>query len=383
MSGPFFFMIISKIQFKNFRNLNLTFEPDASFNLILGENGAGKSNLLDAFYHLALGKTFKPYALKCNINFKSNAQFAVIDSEVNEAGKTTELKIIFANQEGAERKRFEVNGKATTRARFTQHLDVILFAPHNINLLIGSPDLRRAELDDFASLCDYKYAAYINEYQTVIRNRNRLLKCISEGTARVDQLPYWDNKMVNLGSYLVASRLHIFSVLQPLVSKLANEHFQGELDGVQLNYLSKFTRSDLDISQPFASLESDVRQTYERLLATGRDKELNSRQSQYGPHKDDFEMLHQGNDLKIFGSRGQQRIATFLLKFAMWQYLAELKQRKPLILLDDIMSELDERNRRLLENMITEIDTQTFITTTHASDYSEKFRHKPKVLQLT
>lgn len=375
-------MIISKIQFKNFRNLNLTYEPSPGFNLILGENGAGKSNLLDAIYHLALGKTFKPYAITNNINLKSKAEFALISSEINDKDSSKELKIIFATKDDQERKRLEVNTKPTTRAKFTQNLDVILFAPHNINLLIGTPDIRRSEIDDFASLCDYKYATYIHEYQNIVRNRNRLLKSIALGEASIKQLSYWNSKLITLGSYIIVKRLTILDILKPLIKALADTYFKGELDGLELNYLSKFMIPDLDLKQSETDLIREIAAVYDTFLTAGIDKEINSKQSQYGPHKDDLEMRHEGNDLKLFGSRGQQRLATFMLKLAMWQYLGDLKHHKPIILLDDVMSELDARNRLRLEQIIANMGTQTFITTTHAGDYSENFRTQLQILNL-
>lgn len=375
-------MVITEIQLKNFRNLNLSFLPSAGYNLVLGENGSGKSNLLDAIYHLALVKTFKPYSLKNNIDFRTEADFAIISTKMNLDGRSKDLKIVFSASDLGERKRLELNAKPTVRSRFIHNLDVVLFAPHNINLLIGSPDLRREELDDFASVCDYKYAIYIQEFKEIIRNRNRLLKAIFEGKAQESQLGYWDGRMLDLGSYLIAMRILIMNRLRPLILELAEQYFKGELEQLELNYLSKLYEPDPDGPTDLESIRSGVLAKYRHKVNNGREKEINSRQSQYGPHKDDFEILHQGNDLKVFGSRGQQRIATFLLKLAMWYYLAELKKDRPVILLDDLMSELDSRNRSLVEKIITTINTQTFITTTHANDYSPKFRTKMKLLKL-
>ncbi len=378
-------MLITELQLKNFRNLNFNIKPAAGFNLIVGENGAGKSNLLDAIYHLALVKTFKPYSLKNNINFANPSDFALIRSTIDNDEQFKELKIIFAldtkntnpESEPSEQKRLELNTKSTTRSKFIHNLYVILFAPHNINLLIGTPDLRRAELDDFASICDYKYASYINDYKEVVRNRNRVLKAIFEGKAQAAQLNFWDAKLIQLGSFITLERKRILDILTPQVVKLAATHFKGELKDLNIVYHSR-------ILQNFEGKEANeaLTATYRDLLMQNRDKEIYSRQSQYGPHKDDFDMLSGGRDLKLFGSRGQQRIVSFLFKLAMWHYLAELKTTKPVILLDDIMSELDNRNRLLLEEIIQKLQTQTFITTTHLSDYSEEFRKIMLITQL-
>lgn len=363
--------------------MNLTFEPATGFNLILGENGSGKSNLLDAIYHLSLGKTFKPYALTQNINYKTAADFALINSAISNDEQLKELKIIFALQNESERRRLEVDAKPTTKAKFTQHLLVILFAPHNINLIIGTPDIRRAELDDFASLCDYKYAVYIQEYLQVVKNRNRLLKNIAAGEAQVKQLDYWNERLIGLGSYVITKRLLILEELIPEVIRLANTYFGDEFNDVSIHYLSRFTQAEYKKGLSFATLQTTIANYFEQLLITGIDKEINSKQTLYGPHKDDFEFMLEGKDMKLFASRGQQRIVSFLFKLASWTYLAKLKNTKPIILLDDVMSELDSKNRVLLEEIIQSLKTQTFITTTHATDYSEKFSKQFRVLKLS
>ncbi|MEI7962134.1 MAG: AAA family ATPase, partial [archaeon] len=287
-------MVITELQLKNFRNLNLNFKPATGFNLIVGENGAGKSNLLDALYHLALVKTFKPYSLKNNINFNHPSEFALIKASIANEDQLKEMKIVFAldnknttDEDGnpiepSEQKRLELNAKSTTRSKFIHNLYVILFAPHNINLLIGTPDLRRAELDDFASICDYKYAAYINDYKEVVRNRNRLLKAIFEGKAQESQLAFWDGKLIQLGTFLTLERRRILDKLIPKIAALAQEHFEGELQNIGINYYSRI------LKEAGSNDEQTVKACYKELLLTNRKKEIYSRQSQYGPHKDDF-----------------------------------------------------------------------------------------------
>jgi DNA replication and repair protein RecF len=193
--------------------------------------------------------------------------------------------------------------------------------------------------------------------------------------------------MLQLGSYLTSIRLHLLAELYPILHELAATHFGEDFKDLELNYLCKLLPGNFKkisaAREETATLQADIIAIYADKLATGRDKEINSKQSQYGPHKDDFEVILNGNDLKIFGSRGQQRIATFLIKLAMWQYLAAQKGTSPIILLDDIMSELDGQNRKILEEMILGSGAQTFITTTHATDYGKDFRSKSEVKNLS
>ncbi|HOY46491.1 MAG TPA: DNA replication and repair protein RecF [Candidatus Dojkabacteria bacterium] len=361
-------MIIRKLELKNFRNLDIAIEPSSGFNLILGQNGVGKSNLLDALYHLALVKSFKPYTSRNNVNFNSQG-FASIKAELDQDGLSKELKIVFSVNEDSERKRLEVNSKPTTRSRFINNLTLILFAPHNTNLLVSTPDVRRSELDDFGSAVDFKYAMKLAEYKNVLRTRNSLLKVVSEGFGKLSELDYWDNKLAQLGGELVILRQELFMLLQPLIKELSSKQFDTELSNIVINYESKMKGDD-----PVKIMSEKI--------TLNRNKEIGAGQSLYGPHKDDFNISSNEKDLKLYGSRGQQRIATLLLKLAMWRYLEQLKQVKPIILLDDAMAELDDENRLKLQDILSGLKAQTFIATTHKEDYSTKLLKKMQIITL-
>lgn len=361
-------MVIRKLELKNFRNLNIALDPSSGFNLILGQNGVGKSNMLDALYHLALVKSFKPYTQRNNVNFNAK-DFASIKAELDQEGLNKELKIVFSLSEDSERKRLEVNSKPTTRSRFINNLTLILFAPHNTNLLVSTPDVRRSELDDFGSAVDFKYAMKLAEYRNVIRTRNSLLKVVSEGFGKLSELDYWDNKLAQLGGELILMRQELFMLLQPLIKELSSKQFDSELSNIIINYESKLKGDD-----PIRIMSEKIMQN--------RNKEIAAGQSLYGPHKDDFNITSNDKDLKLYGSRGQQRIATLLLKLAMWRYLEQLRQIKPVILLDDAMAELDDENRSKLQDIISDLEAQTFIATTHKEDYSTKMLKKMQIINL-
>jgi DNA replication and repair protein RecF len=361
-------LVIRKLELKNFRNLDITVDPTPGFNLILGQNGVGKSNLLDALYHLALVKSFKPYTARNNVNFDVK-DFASIKAELDIDGIAKELKIVFSVNQDSERKRLEVNSKPTTRSRFINNLTLILFAPHNTNLLVSTPDVRRSELDDFASAVDFKYAMKLAEYRSVLKTRNSLLKVISEGFGKLSELDYWDSKLAQLGGEIVIMRQELFMLLQPLIKELSSKQFNPELSNIIINYESKMKGDD-----PI-KLMSDK-------ILENRHKEIGAGQSLYGPHKDDFNISSNEKDLKLYGSRGQQRIATLLLKLAMWRYLEQLRSIKPIILLDDAMAELDDENRSKLQDIINDLQAQTFIATTHKQDYSTKMLNKMQIITL-
>ncbi len=363
-------MVIKKLEINNFRNLDLKFVPQQGFNLILGKNGTGKSNFLDAIYHLSLAKSFKPYTLKNNVNF-DNPEFALIEALVEEDEIEKQLKIVFATTPDIdyEKKRLFVNTKATTKAKFINNITVILFAPHNTNLLTSSPDIRRLELDDFASSFDFKYAITLGDYKELIKSRNSLLRALSEGNGNPNQLDYWDSKLIQLGSKLIIERKNLISKLNPILTSKAKSQFNEKLNSLKIEYITKFNSDN-----PEKELEIKIRENRFKEIAVG--------QTLYGPHKDDFMVLNNGKDLKLFGSRGQQRISTLLFKLSMWQHIFDTKKIKPIVLLDDAMAELDNENKSSLEKIIEELDTQTFIATTHFEDYSKKLQEKMEILEL-
>lgn len=376
-------MIVRELELKNFRNLNASLKLHEGFNLITGNNGSGKSNLLDCLYFFALAKSFKPYALKNNINIKGEHAFGSISTVLDKDELTKNLKIIFSQgTEDTEHKRFELNEKPTTKAKFTSHLLVILFAPHNINLVIGTPSLRREEFDDYGSICDFKYAMRLDEYLNVLRNRNRLLKAISEGKSNRSQLPYWNEKLITLGSAIIYDRQEMVKMLGPKVKKYAKEYLNEELKEVNLSYISKFLPEE-ENKDDFGFELNTIQSLFEKKIEANIETEISAKQTLYGPQKDDYIFTLNGEyDLKTFGSRGQQRMITLLLKLSMWEHLYQIKNAKPIILLDDIMSELDEGNKKILEKIIEQLDSQTFITTTHENDYSKNLREKMNIIKL-
>lgn len=364
-------MIINSVQIKNFRNLNIATPFTQGINIVLGRNGAGKSNFLDSIHYLAFANSFKKFSEKNNLTFNDEVDFATIESNIALDEGIKNLKIIFSKDtNGFERKRLEINQIGKSKSNFIGNLFLILFAPHNINLLSGSPEIRRDEMDEFISVVDRDYEKTLSEYKRVIRNRNMVLGKVAEGRAQKSELNFWTENMIELGAYILQKRKDILLEFKPFIVKEANE-FEKQLEKLEIHYLSKI------------SLEGDdIKSTYQQKINDNIEKEIIVGKSLYGPHRDDYDFISEGKNLKVYASRGQQRIATMIFKTAMWHYLLDVNNVKAILLLDDIMSELDESNKSKVEKMINLLDTQTIITATHESEFTDKLIKSSNIINL-
>ena len=370
-------MRLIQLSLKNFRNLNLDFTVDPGINLISGSNGAGKSNLLDGIYFLAFTKSFKPYSEKNNIAWNNPLKFSFIKAQIRDEAqkdaKPMELKIIFNNVQGSEQKRLEINGLGKTRRNFVYRLPVVLFAPHNINWLAGSPDVRREEFDDFICSISPDYVDKLSAYKSVIRNRNKILQKINEGIGQIGELNYWNEKLVDLGAFIVTYRSEIIQKFQPSLRQDALKIFHSELANLSLVYQSKFNGGHS---------QSEVGKLLRNKIQENLTKEISAGQTLYGPQRDDYSLLADDKDLKVFGSRGQQRIATLIVKMAMFNYIKSYLGITPVILLDDIMSELDNLHRKNLEKYLLNLNAQLFLTATEEKMFGKEILKKAKLLKI-
>lgn len=336
----------------------------------MARNGAGKSNFLDAIYHLSRGKSFRTIAEGNAINWDSSLPFARIESHISGSKK---LALILSQLEGQNRKRFEVDGSPKKRLTFVSNIKTVLFAPQDLDIVSGSPDIRRAEIDDFLSQSSKVYEENLREYKQVIVRRNKLLQRIAERKANEKELKFWDEKLVESGTGLIKMRYDTLNRFAPSVIKYSNDLFAGEIGNLRVEYLSRFADS------PEADKIADE---FLSTIMKGRVKELAAGRTLYGPHRDDLNIVFDNRPIRIFGSRGQQRIAALIIKFAMLKYLSENNQQSPILLLDDIMSELDPKHRHNLEEFIQELGTQCFITGTDESQFSRNFMGKNNNLRL-
>jgi len=260
--------------------------------------------------------------------------------------------------EGA-RKRIRVNGVPRRPATLSEHLRVVVFAPEDMLLVAGSPTLRRAVIDRLASSLYPTYASDLATYARALQQRNGLLRAIREETATREELRYWDRPFVEAGGQIVLLRHRLLTELAGPVAAAHAEIAPEEAGrgALGLQYLT---------NAPVAGAETP-REALERRLEETAEKEQWNGTTLVGPHRDDVAFTLEGRDLAAFASRGQQRTAILALKLAELDLLQARDGRPPLLLLDDVFSELDPTRRAHLVRRITALP-QAFVTTTTLQD---------------
>jgi DNA replication and repair protein RecF len=332
--------------------------------LVWGPNAAGKTSLLEAMVVLARGASHRTTTDVEMIRWGAD----VTRIEGGTGGDQIEVVLVRPGSPEAAagaRKRIRVNGVPRRAAALAERLRVVLFAPEDMLLVVGSPSLRRATLDQLATTLLPGYASELATYARALQQRNGLLRAIREETASRDELRYWDRPFLDAGGTVVAGRQ---ALLARLAAPLAAAHAEIAPEEASTGALG----IEYVTNAPQARGET-AREALERRLRETAEKEAWNGTTLVGPHRDDLAFVMGGRDLSVFASRGQQRTAILALKLAELDLVTAHDDRPPLLLLDDVFSELDPARRSHLVRRIAELP-QAFVTTTTLDDLDPALR---------
>lgn len=344
-------MQINKLGLRNFRNYEEeTFLFDPGVNLILGENAQGKTNLLEAIFYLSAGHGFRTRKEGELIRF--GAEYGELEADILTHGRDQSLRaVLFA---GKRTRQLFVGGvKTKTFSQVRGQLMTVLFCPEDLMILRAGGAQRRRLLD--MALCQLRpgYERALTEYNRLLEQKSRILKDWRDQPGLLDLLPEYNLRMAQVGSLLIGYRANYMEKLNRCTGDFHKE-FSGDREELSMHYKTVSTVADATGGrQAVEDAILDHQQSHYRA-------EIESGQCLSGPHKDDFDVLLNGVSLKSFGSQGQTRTAAISLKLAERQIFREDTGEEPILLLDDVLSELDTRRQDFVLNKITA--GQVFIT---------------------
>ncbi len=342
-------LIDIKLQnFRNYEGLSLEFDPGV--NLIVGNNAQGKTNLLEAISYLGSGKSFRAQRTGEMVRFQ--ADFADVQGNVFSQQRQQNLRWVLF---GASRPRqiYRNGAKKKTAADIAGVLQTVLFCPEDLMVLKTGSSSRRRLAD--AAICQLRpnYEAALTEYGRILEQKSRILKDRFENPAVAEILPEYNTRLCQIGALLISYRARFFEGLGKAAA-VYHDHFSGGAEEFSLQYKTVSTVTD-----PFAPVSTITGQLVDHLLAHER-AELESAQCLTGPHKDDFDVTLSGINLKAYGSQGQTRTAAISLKLAQRELMGKESGEMPVLLLDDVLSELDPGRQDFVLNQISQ--GQVFIT---------------------
>ena len=341
-------MRISRLHLEQFRNIeSLSVFPCETVNIIYGDNAQGKTNLLEAIWLLSGAKSFRGAKDADLIRFGERR--ALIESDFFCAGRQQTSKIQLEGKKTAWLNDIRQDSITAFAGIFT----TVVFSPSHLGLVKDGPAGRRKFLD--TSICQItpRYIGMIGQYQRILLQRNTLLKDIYYASALLDTLDIWDEKLSALGGVIIRMRMEYTRRLQ----KEAEDIYKGismERESFSLDY------RPFELPVQEGQTQREISSLLLEKMMQNRSEDLRSGSTGIGPHRDDLEISINGRSVRSFGSQGQQRSSVLALKLAESRCIGDILGERPVILLDDVMSELDQNRREYLLNHLT--GSQIFIT---------------------
>jgi DNA replication and repair protein RecF len=388
-------VLLRELVLVNFRNyVRLALSPGDPITVLLGDNGQGKSNVLEAIYLLATTRSPRTSNDRELVHWRARKDvipFARLEARIHreDADLHVEILIKAENDPAAKstgdagtvpairpvKKQVKVNGLPTRAVELIGQVNVVLFTPDDVALVAGAPSGRRRYLDITISQVNGHYLRALQRFNQVLVQRNNLLRQVRERRQRRDQLDFWNDELVKLGSYIVARRVETVAALNRDLPQLFRDLGGSEHDLALAYQSTSHTSADL------SSDTSQLPELYQAKVAELLGREIDQGMSLVGPHRDDFTFVVDGVDLHDYGSRGQQRLAVLALKLAEAQFMRAETEETPILLLDDILSELDPVRRGFVLGQAGRAG-QTLITTTDLDDFGSDLLARATIVRV-
>ncbi len=386
-------MLLRELTLVNFRNyVRLAFVPGERVSVLRGDNGQGKSNILEAIYFLATTRSARAGSDRELVHWRARNDtipFARVEARIAKAELELHIEMLIRADPDADSataarseqpsangavpsappvaKKIRVNGLPTRAVELVGQVNVVIFTPEDVALVAGPPMGRRRYLDITNSQVSAAYLRTLQHYNRVLVQRNHLLRQVRERRQPRDALDFWNGELVAAGAHVVHRRVDTLAAINRDLAPLYRQLSGGE-QTLELIYLPTGYRPEAVGSAEVTRAE--LAGLFEVRMAEVLPREIEQGVSLAGPHRDDFAYLLDGVNLTTYGSRGQQRLAVLALKLAEGQFMAGQTAERPILLLDDVLSELDPVRRGFVLEQAGH-EGQTIITATDLSDFPD------------
>jgi DNA replication and repair protein RecF len=354
-------MYVKYLQLSRFRNYNNLFvELDKNVNVFIGDNAQGKTNVLEGIFYCGFAKSHRTSKDKELIKWDEKEALIQLYVSKSRLDKKIEVKIF---KEG--KKAININSiKISKISELVGVFNVVMFSPEDLRIVKDSPGNRRRFLDMELCQLDNKYYYNLVQYNKVLNERNTIIRHRSVDESMLD---IYDEQLVGYGEYIIKKRIDYIDKLNRV-----GVNIHSEITSYKENIEFKYITQIKDLS----SIKNDLR----ALLSKSRQKDIERHITSIGPHRDDFSISINGIDTRIFGSQGQQRTSVLTIKFASLNIIKEITGEYPVLLLDDVLSELDFMRKKYILSSIK--DVQTIITCTGIEDIKSYLGESAKVFNV-
>jgi DNA replication and repair protein RecF len=365
----------SSIEIENFRNLEkIKFTPSAGLNLFIGQNGQGKTNLLEALFLGMNGYSFRTHHVESLVNLAQPLQYSHIVLNLYSDKQVYKVEVSLLGKT----KKFRLNSKPVSVRELTKKIPSVLFAPESLSAIKSGPEERRTLLDDVGQTADPTHVDKLVDFLKTLRNRNALLREISKNGFKPqhqDMLEIFNDRFVDHAVDLVISRLKGLRSIEPIASRVMGRISNKIQQKTSMRYLISGNPMENTNSE---EIRNALRQRMEEL----REAELAQGTTLVGPHRHDLQILLDGMDSRQHCSQGQQRALILAIKISQVVHHFESYGRYPVLLLDDVLSELDAEKRAFLLGFLKSVKTQIFVTSTEGTSFKEQL-HEEEFKNLT
>ena len=350
-------MKINKLQLVNFRNYDhCSVAFDKMVTVFYGKNGQGKTNILESIFYSSFGLSHRTNKEDEMVKFSSEGMAVLLDFTKEDGSHSIRMKRYTDN--GKTRREIKIDGKKTTAKDHYSFLNTVMFSPEDLQIIKGDPSLRRRFMDMEISQTDPVYYELLVRYRRVLKQRNSLLKGIRDRNEPQQPLAAWDEEISDTGAQILIKRLHNLKKLKEIAIPVFHI-LSNKIDLLEIKYEMKGNNGE--VFYPEEETLQGIKEFYMGSLKERRFKDIMQGSTGIGVHRDDLKTYINGVDSRAFASQGQQRCCALALKLSQIEYVKKVSGEYPVLLLDDVMSELDQYRRNQLISFIND-KVQTIIT---------------------